>query len=596
MNAFERVAGRDNTGPTQNGDRKHSVDTARIQEDFNELTNIVEALEFGENCYRTLESFIKVAESWGVKYRLMEQKYDAMLRDVDALRSELATTRDELGGQRAANTQLKLDMDGVEAHCEFLQRKLRMIDENLNTSGQEKISSDGSAAELARPKYQTRGAAKRVPSSDNLILTSSSTSVDDFYPETKKEKKTSHHNAYQPYNPILEGANFVSRRIEKAHDSSRLIENAELISNKYYGTPYPENKKTVHMSTPNARKLANVNKINFTDEFKSPIASHNPLKNSTQIEEKEIPNNDDDLRKIEKNDDKSEYTGIIKYFPTTHHFKNITSSINSVCTTCDRKIGFRKQAKTCVSCKAVCHSECFNSLPNPCFSIPIHLTPSKTKTLCHLTPVKTKGMTLTRLCQDHSPSVPGILVHLFIQIERRGLAFVGLYTMNGPARTSRTLMDRYYSHGTIPNFSIVTDIGVLTDCVKDLFATLADALISPNAWAKFCRASINDNQLELVRLVTQLRPPRRDTLALLMLHLRRVLRHAEHNKAKRGVLARVFSDVLARSHANDEADAIQYFNKQENQVKILESLLALPDCTYIKILESEKMNMIKDLN
>ena len=98
----------------------------------------------------------------------MEQKYEAMLRDVDALRSELAATRDDLASQRAANTQLKLDMDGVEAHCEFLQRKLRMIDENLNTSVQEKISSDGSASalergrgELVHQKYQTRGAAKR---------------------------------------------------------------------------------------------------------------------------------------------------------------------------------------------------------------------------------------------------------------------------------------------------------------------------------------------------------------------------------------------------------------------------------------------------
>jgi len=345
-----------------------------------------------------------------------------------------------------------------------------------------------------------------------------------------------------------------------------------------FASPKISNKKIV-MSTPCVdNKIVHHPSANFLNLHQSPLQS-------PQIKHNSAPQSHENIQQV--SDKSKDYEGVMKYFPTTHHFRNLTASLGQACTTCEKKIGFRKQAKICIRCKAVCHNQCFNGMPNPCFQFNQSLTPSKTLFRA------SKELKLTDYCGQNNPCIPGVIVHLLIQIERRGLDFIGLYTMNGSQKTLRNLMDKFYQTNIIPNFSIVSDIGVLTDCVKDFFTKICDCVIPTSVWTKICRACINDNHLELVRLLGQIKQPYRDTLILMTLHFQKVCKHSKSNKTSPEILARVFGDILASYKQNETTDSVQYFNKQVNQIKILQNLIELPTCALLRIFETNHVKMLK---
>ncbi|MES1902487.1 MAG: Rac GTPase-activating protein 1, partial [Paramarteilia canceri] len=361
----------------------------------------------------------------------------------------------------------------------------------------------------------------------------------------KPQYSTKNHSDRMPIN-------IVSSCIEKHSKNNKIVCSSELTSTKTLMSPQPS-KKTIKMSTPNINQKLSSKHQDYFDDYM--VTEQHKTLSPNAINKESIQVN------INNNHEKTTFN-IKNLFPSNHHFKSQVSSISQVCSNCERKLGFRKSIKQCVSCRALCHTECFNSLPNPCFPSNNSDTPQKNRTM------QTSKHSIPDYCQKINPCVPGLIAHILIEIEARGLNFVGLYTMNGPQKRVKEIIDRYFNYGHIPNFSIISDIGILTDCVKEFFIRLDDSLIPGSHWKSFCRATIRTDQSELSKCVRHLPQPYRDLLSLIVRHLQSVCCHSKMNKTSPKILARIFGDIFAKYKHEESSDYVQYFNQKENQISV----------------------------
>ncbi|MEN2496986.1 MAG: Rac GTPase-activating protein 1 [Marteilia pararefringens] len=550
---------------------------------LNKLSNIIDSLSFGIDSHRSYIAFVKTVKGWSNHYRLVEKKYEELSQTLSTteLNYQESQKRENLQSERISSLQTEVEQK--DAEIDFLRKKIRIIQEQLysDASGSFDSEDDNNALKNGQQLYHTE--KRDIPADSEFSDDLSSNRY-----ENLKRRKTQR-GSIEDDKVVIKPSNTQGNRMLPTNDV--------IITRKTSDLPNINNRNLL-VSTPKLHDQSNNRFSEFGAEALNPEnegqvfakESFNHMTNANHMisyldenNEHSVTNNT--LRPCTPKN-YSNSVDIVRYFPMTHHFKTSTASLNSHCIACDKKIGFRKQLKQCICCNAICHPECFTSLPNPCFELTTGGQNSRSKT---------KLKIMLNFCPQHAPQVPGILVHLILEIEKRGLNYIGLYTINGSSKTVNTLMDKFFQSLVIPNFSIVSDIGVLTDCFKKFLISIDDSIIPVSLWTKFCRASIKNDSNELSKCVRQMKQPNRDTLALIMIHFQRVCANSKQNRATPKLLARSFADIIARYDDDSQDNAVHYFNKSENQITIIESLINLSSCIYIQILEYDTTKILKGL-
>ncbi|CAH3191708.1 unnamed protein product [Porites evermanni] len=104
-----------------------------------------------------------------------------------------------------------------------------------------------------------------------------------------------------------------------------------------------------------------------------------------------------------------------------HAFVSKTVIKPESCQPCNKRIKFGKLALKCKDCRAVCHPDCKDQLPLPC--VPSNDTPGSGR--------RRPDENIEFFAPTTSPMVPEIVVRCVEQVERRGLAEVGIYRVPG---------------------------------------------------------------------------------------------------------------------------------------------------------------------
>lgn len=100
----------------------------------------------------------------------------------------------------------------------------------------------------------------------------------------------------------------------------------------------------------------------------------------------------------------------------------------------------------------------------------------------------------------------------------------GIYRVSGSDKEVKGLKDRFLKGKTVPSLGQI-DIHVICGCIKDFLRNLKEPIIPSNLWAKFANACqlLDDAQAvkDLLSAINELPQANRDTLAFLILHLKR---------------------------------------------------------------------------
>lgn len=173
-------------------------------------------------------------------------------------------------------------------------------------------------------------------------------------------------------------------------------------------------------------------------------------------------------------------------------------------------MSFASKMFKCGECKAVSHPECREGVPVPC--MPTVATPRGERTL-----------RLVDLVGPSLPLVPPIVVRCVMEVERRGLAELGLYRVPGSEKDVRSLRTKFQRGKSTISLSGY-DIHVVCGVLKDFLRSLPDPVITRSQWSGFVDAvkeTSQDSPAALYQQVAELPPAHRDTLAFIMMHLLR---------------------------------------------------------------------------
>ncbi|KAG8002451.1 Rac GTPase-activating protein 1 [Nibea albiflora] len=284
--------------------------------------------------------------------------------------------------------------------------------------------------------------------------------------------------------------------------------------------------------------------------------------------------------------------GEIKMQPSTpqnhggvrlHEFVSKTVIKPESCVPCGKRIKFGKISLKCRDCRVVSHPECRERCPLPCI-------PNLAGT-----PVRIGEGVLTDYVSGTSPMIPPLVVHCISEIEQRGLNEAGLYRLSGADRTVKELKEKFLRGKTVPVLSKVDDIHAITGLLKDFLRNLKEPLLTFHLNRTFMEAaevSDDDNSIALMyQTISDLPQPNRDTLAFLVLHLKRVADSLD-TRMDISNLARVFGPTIV-GHAVANPDPMTILQDTKRQPKVVERLLALPADYWgqFVMVESEQPNL-----
>ncbi|KAM3878567.1 rac GTPase-activating protein 1-like [Diretmus argenteus] len=249
-----------------------------------------------------------------------------------------------------------------------------------------------------------------------------------------------------------------------------------------------------------------------------------------------------------------------------HQFIPKTVIKSEFCVPCGRRTKFGKIYLRCQGCRMVSHPECRDRCPLPCN--PTVLS----------TPIGNTESTLADFAPVTSPMIPALVIYCIKEIEHRGLHEVGLYRVSGAERLVKQLKERMLRGKTLPPLSKVEDINVITGVLKDFLRNLPEPLLTFHLNKAFMEAAeIQDEGNSLAMLfqaVSELPQPNRDTLACLMIHLKKVSQCVD-TKMDVNNLARVFGPTLV-GHAIPDPDPTTILHDTSRQPRVIERLLSIP--------------------
>ncbi|KAF2896541.1 hypothetical protein ILUMI_09632 [Ignelater luminosus] len=260
-----------------------------------------------------------------------------------------------------------------------------------------------------------------------------------------------------------------------------------------------------------------------------------------------------------------------------HVFQTRTTVIPENCSFCEKRIGFGRTAYKCKDCRALAHPACKSQVPLPC--IPCPNTP-------------TQGM--QGVIGDYTPAippmVPPLIVHCIKEIESRGLNEIGIYRVPGSEKDVKALKERFLRGRGVPCLSDA-DIHVVCGTVKNFLRSLLEPLIPHARWADVVRAVESKDKMDvgpiLYQIISELPQPNQDTLAYMIMHLKRV---ASSPNCKMPVenLARVFGPtIVGYSSSNPNPSAL--FTETEKQRMVMENLINLPNDYWESFVNNNKL-------
>jgi Rac GTPase-activating protein 1 len=189
------------------------------------------------------------------------------------------------------------------------------------------------------------------------------------------------------------------------------------------------------------------------------------------------------------------------------------------------------------------------------------------------------------------PCVPALIVHCAREIEKN-LDEIGIYRVAASEVEVRELKEKILKskHG-IPQL-IDIDVHVLCNVIKKFLNQLDEALVSCIAWRDFVEAvNISDEEDRKQRIkeaILNLPNANRDTLAFLMLHLRRIADNPD-NKMNVLAISRIFGPTVLGYSMRDPPH-MQIFEENKKQHQVVEYLVNLDDEFWQSILDLGSAN------
>uniref|UniRef100_A0A1B6DTY9 Rho-GAP domain-containing protein n=1 Tax=Clastoptera arizonana TaxID=38151 RepID=A0A1B6DTY9_9HEMI len=251
-----------------------------------------------------------------------------------------------------------------------------------------------------------------------------------------------------------------------------------------------------------------------------------------------------------------------------HHLITKVMLRGDTCDVCGKRTKFGSTAMRCQDCKSVCHIDCKNNLPLPC------IQPGNTPT--------TKGV--MGYIADYTPiippMIPSLVVHCINEVEARGLDEVGIYRVPGSDKEVRALKEKFLRGKGLPNLSTITDIHVVCGCLKEFLRSLREPLVTHKLWYKFVTAADTKDEVmrkaNLIQIITaDLPQANRETLAFVVLHLKRVSDFKDVNKMTLSNLACVFAPTIV-GYSQSECEYIEVYSETRKATVVMEQLLNLP--------------------
>ncbi|VDK55814.1 unnamed protein product [Anisakis simplex] len=182
------------------------------------------------------------------------------------------------------------------------------------------------------------------------------------------------------------------------------------------------------------------------------------------------------------------------------------------------------------------------------------------------------GVPLQRLVARDRRETPLILARLIQEIEQRGLDYSGLYILCGSVEKKRLLREELEASVERTELTVeaIPDTNVLTCLVKDFLRELPEPLVPTSIYSMlveaFAVALPNDpqgNRQLLLRVIDCLPTPNKNTLILVMDHLKSVLNSEPHNGVTTTRLTSLFGCVIFCSlDAPSEATPSSYPPKE----------------------------------
>ncbi|XP_071454340.1 rac GTPase-activating protein 1-like [Hetaerina americana] len=181
------------------------------------------------------------------------------------------------------------------------------------------------------------------------------------------------------------------------------------------------------------------------------------------------------------------------------------------CNPCGKRINFCNMLIKCSDCKVLSHPECKENISLPCISS------------CSSPKVK-KG-SIADYVPVVSPMVPSLIIHCVREVESRGLSEAGIYQIPGSDKKIKTLKKKFLQGKGAPNLADY-DIHVVCGVLKDFLSSLGEPLITNVLWGDFAKAAqvsdSSDSTAALYQAISELPKPNQDTLAYLILHLKKL--------------------------------------------------------------------------
>ncbi|XP_017771675.1 PREDICTED: rac GTPase-activating protein 1-like [Nicrophorus vespilloides] len=247
-----------------------------------------------------------------------------------------------------------------------------------------------------------------------------------------------------------------------------------------------------------------------------------------------------------------------------HVLQSKTIVMPDTCVSCEKRLRFGKSALKCKDCRATCHPECKGNLPLPC--VPYVNTPTQKNILGFIsdyTPTTT-------------PMVPALIMHCLNEIEQKGLMEIGLYRIPGSERDVKQLKEKFLRGKGSPCLNQV-DVHVICGTVKDFLRSLQEPLITLNLWHDFVRSVEQEQEniaSSLYQVISELPQPNRDTLAYMILHLKRI---GDSKECKMPIsnLSKIFGPTIV-GYSSSDPDPELLLKETRQQNMVMEHLMNLP--------------------
>ncbi|CAG2107165.1 unnamed protein product [Medioppia subpectinata] len=271
-----------------------------------------------------------------------------------------------------------------------------------------------------------------------------------------------------------------------------------------------------------------------------------------------------------------------------HTFQTKRAITSTKCRICNKGITFLSHYVCCEVCLGLAHSQCKDRLPIPC--IPFRKQTSSK----HLTASSTRHMSLIAdFAPDIRPMVPSILVHIFKEIESRGLHEEGIYRKAGAEVAVKELTRKLVNPKTRTQLLESYDIHLLANVVKQFLQQLDEPLITKVLWRDFIRASDqktkNDMTSLMLTTMDEMPAANCDSLAYLMCHLHRVVKESNKNLMNAKALAKVFAPTVV-GHSDATVPSAEMVSRNRAQIKLMEAFFAIPEEEYRKLLADAELS------